>query len=178
MISSVSIKVPGISRGGRINCVYLPWIGQAFPALCKAANDVHDRNGDLFGLSANMPSFLKDHLSIRRKSKTSLKQQNSDESSSSSENGSVPPPPGTLSNSSSTLNLGKRSPPTTFSLASSQRGSNSNLAGMGGSVNGDNNSDMLPPPVPTRPRIASAQSNRYSISVCVVNENVACASTS
>ena len=112
-----------------------------------------------------MPSFLKTHLTLRRRSKASIVETPSASASASgnsSEAGNDEQTQGQihpLSKSSSTLNSyvdnnNKVSPPTTLSSSRS----NTNL-----SVNGANGKA---PPVPPRPRMASSQSNRYSISVC------------
>ncbi|GIZ38269.1 hypothetical protein CKM354_000169000 [Cercospora kikuchii] len=104
-----------------------------------------------------MPSFLKDHLSFRRRSRASIKEPSSASASgNSSENGNDETTQiHALSKSSSTLASyaePKTSPPTTLSSSRS----NTNL-----SVHGANGKA---PPVPARPRMPSSQSNRYSIS--------------
>lgn len=116
-----------------------------------------------------MPSFLKTHLTLRRRSKASIVETPSASASASGNSseagndeqthGQVHP----MSKSSSTLNsywgnnTNKVSPPTTLSSSRS----NTNL-----SVNCANGKA---PPVPPRPRLPSSQSNRYSISVCPYN---------
>ncbi|KAK4549271.1 hypothetical protein LTR36_007730 [Oleoguttula mirabilis] len=102
-----------------------------------------------------MPSFLKD-LSLRRRSKTSFKTtetSNSSGNTSSNDGGSDEPP--TYNKSSSTLNsyLDHQSPPTT--LGSQKSSSSSHLPGL---RNGSKT-----PPVNGRPRLPSAQGQRYSI---------------
>ncbi|KAK3075598.1 hypothetical protein LTR53_000936 [Teratosphaeriaceae sp. CCFEE 6253] len=109
-----------------------------------------------------MPSFLKD-LSIRRRSKHSIKPSETRASSgntSSNDATSDDQPP---NKSTSTLNsfLDRQSPPTTISSQKSR--SSSHLPSLNGNENGNGN--RTPPQVPNgnRPRLASAQSNRYSL---------------
>lgn len=126
-----------------------------------------------------MPSFLKEHLSFRRRSRPSIRDSSSaranasasasasasvSASGSSSEASNDEPhlgrPSHALSKSSSTLNSNlenKQSPPTT--LSSSKSNTNLSVYGVNGKA----------PPVPPRPQMPSSQSNRYSISVCPNN---------
>jgi len=102
-----------------------------------------------------MPSFFKE-LNIRRRSKASFKTattNGSSENTSSNDNASDDHPP--PNKSSSTLNsfFDQQSPPTTLSLKSR---SSSNLPKPA-------NGAKTPPLYGHRPRLPSAQSNRYSL---------------
>lgn len=103
-----------------------------------------------------MPSFFKD-LNIRRRSKASFKTattNGSSENTSSNDNASDDHPP--PNKSSSTLNslFDQQSPPTTLSSLKSRSSSHLPKATNGAKT----------PPLPGhRPRLPSAQSNRYSL---------------
>ncbi|GAB7365861.1 hypothetical protein MBLNU230_g7191t2 [Neophaeotheca triangularis] len=112
-----------------------------------------------------MPSFLKD-LSIRRRSKTSVRTSNtngSSENSSSNASNDGNEQPAHHSKSSSTLSsfFDRQSPPTTLSSEKSR--SSSHLPSLSGSGSGTKT-----PPLTNgtgRPRLPSSQSNRYSLVV-------------
>ena len=106
-----------------------------------------------------MPSFLD---SLRRRSRISVRtQENGTSSGNSSNDGDGYGEPNERPNkSTSTLNswFDRSSPPTT--LSSSQKSkSNTNLQG----VNGNGSKVASVHGVPTRPRLASQNSNRYSL---------------
>lgn len=111
-----------------------------------------------------MPSFLKD-LSLRRRSKASIKTPEADFSSeNSSSNDGSHDKPLQPNKSSSTLSsmFDRASPPTT--IFSHRSRSSTHLPGS----NGDStvNGSKTPPPIPSnRPRMPSNQSNRYSLVV-------------
>lgn len=115
-----------------------------------------------------MPSFLKD-LSLRRRSKASVRTSETRNSSGNSssvegpdEAQSAPASNGNKSTSTLSSFFDKTSPPTTLSSAKSR--SSSHLPSLARS-----NGDKTPPLPNGRPRMPSSQSNRYSL---VVSEDL------
>ncbi|KAK5172851.1 uncharacterized protein LTR77_002971 [Saxophila tyrrhenica] len=115
-----------------------------------------------------MPSFLKDHLSLRRRSKASgvaaatpeASTEASNSSGNSSNDGDANEQPANKSTSTLSSWFDRGSPPTTLSSTKSK--SASNLVGLNG------NGTKTPPSVAgstrtSRPRMASSHSSRYSL---------------